>query len=51
MNHFNLDVKEMIVDKMDVVISNYDQRVFYCHDERGSVVVAHTADDFTTLAS
>ena len=41
MSHFNLDVKEVFGDKMEFSISNYDQKVYHCHNERGSVVVAH----------
>ena len=51
MNYFNLDVKEMFVDKMNFSISNYDGRVYYRIDHRGTIVVAHAVDDFTILAS
>ena len=51
MSYFNLDVKGMFTDRIDFVLSIYDQRVYYHHDERGTVVVANKVDDFTILAS
>ena len=50
-SYLNLHVKEMYIDKMDFAISNYDQRKYRRHDERGSVVVTHAVDNFTILAS
>ena len=46
-----LDVKEMFIDKMEFAISNYDHKVYYRHDARGTIITAHAVDDFTILAS
>lgn len=50
MNFFNLDVKEMFVDKLNFSISNYDGKVYYKMDLKGIIVVAHAVDDFTILS-
>ena len=51
MTFFNMDAKQMFVDGLEFSSSNYDQRVYYKSDERGTVVVAYAVDDFTIFAS
>ena len=50
MTFFNMDIKEMFVNGMNFAISNYDQRVYYRHDDRGTIKVACAVDDFAILA-
>ena len=48
---FNMDVKQMFIDGLEFSQSHYDKRVYYKHDERGTVIIAHAVDDFTIFAS
>ena len=51
MTFFNMDVKQMFIDDLEFSQSHYDKRVYYKHDERGTVIIAHAVDDFTVFAS
>ena len=51
MAFFNMDANHMFIDRLDFSTSNYDRRVYYKRDERGTVIVAHAVDDFTIFTS